>query len=358
MKSNSFGTAYSYIMAFNSSRLPLKHSPGFLAIRNFDVPFTSGADSVRKSGPLNLNTQRILSRAWGSVTSRHPPVQRAHLSLGQCESSFGPWTAAHTMNTYQPLDEFSGPLHEFLETVAGFSLELPSLDSLSYYRFSTNFGHAVVICRFSHPTNGKLIVLLERFQNADLANENADTSSPSSSVALSATTIAYDKVTTTSATGLDDRAIIQVPATLQQRIDFSAVRPTMYHALGMANLVRTRNREYSLKDRSCIFFAEAFCGGMVQTLGGQAENELVWPLPNMLALWNGWAEEIKKIIESYPSFWAEHKEFMARKQRGAKKSDFLVTPLADPLFLGAPGLPRVNEESLGIEEGFSYLLVE
>jgi hypothetical protein len=218
------------------------------------------------------------------------------------------------MSTYQPLDEFSGPLHEFLEIVAGFSLELPCLDSLSYYRFATNFGHAVVICRFSHPTNGKLIVLLERFQNADLANENADTSSPSSSAALSATTIAYDKVTTTSATGLDDRAIIQVqvPLTLQRRIDFSAVRPTMHHALGMASLVRTRNPEYSLKDRSCIFFAEAFCEGMVQTFGGQAENELVWPLPNMLALWNRWDEEIKKIIKSYPSFWAEHKAFIVR----------------------------------------------
>ncbi|KAJ7742975.1 hypothetical protein B0H14DRAFT_2637514 [Mycena olivaceomarginata] len=168
-------------MAFNSSRLPLKHSPGFPAIRNFDVPFTSGAESVRNSGPLNL-------KAWEHAEDLSP-----------------------------------------------------------MYPFATNFGHAVVICRFSHPTNGKLIILLERFQNADLANENADKSSPSSSAALSATTIAYDKVTTTSATGLDDRAIIQVPATLQRRIDFSAVRPTMHHALGMASLVRTRNREYSLK---------------------------------------------------------------------------------------------------------------
>ncbi|KAF8142824.1 hypothetical protein K438DRAFT_1784335 [Mycena galopus ATCC 62051] len=204
----------------------------------------------------------------------------------------------------------------------------PLLDSVAYYRYDAVFGHAVLICRLTDSHFGDLCLVIERFGPGEAGSgvglgSGANTAfvSPSAPSSVSISGRANDQVKTTRRPVADSDILGTEPHKLYRKLTFpitTAPQPTLIDDLALAGLVRTRNKEYTLANRSCIFFAEVVYSAL-QNLFPSSESTAgpgSSALCTFLSISNQYSREVKEIVTEFTAAKAELLSEMIRGRRG------------------------------------------
>ncbi|KAF8177153.1 hypothetical protein K438DRAFT_1978795 [Mycena galopus ATCC 62051] len=193
----------------------------------------------------------------------------------------------------------------------------PLLDSVEYYRYDAVFGHAVLICRLTDSHFGDLCLVIERFGPGEAGSgiglgSGANTAFASASAPSSVSIFgrANDQVKTTRGLVADSDILGTEPHKLYRKQTFpitTAPQATLIDVLALAGLVRAQNREYTLGNRSCIFFAEVIYSAL-QNLFPSSESTAgpgSSALCTFLSISNQCSREVKEIVTKFTAAKAE-----------------------------------------------------